>query len=253
MIKAQGVTDVGCVREKNEDRIFIGESQGLYMVADGMGGHAHGEMAAEIAISTIRHYVESSADRLEVTWPFGYNFELTVDANRLVTAVQLANRQVWRQAELAPEYAGMGTTVAIVLADGNRITVGNVGDSRVYLWRKGLLRQLTVDDTWIRAISGRTVGQLDAFTHPLRNFLTQSVGSRDAVEVHISEVELINGDVVILTSDGLHGFIADSEITSLLCAGKSPETMLAALMDHAKTAGGSDNISTVLLNFCEQR
>src|SRR3954454_4406933 len=148
MIEAHGVTDIGCVRERNEDRILVDATLGLYIIADGMGGHSHGEMAAELAIATIRHYVESSSDRFDVTWPFGYNFELSVDANRLMNAVQLANRHVWRQAESAPEYSGMGTTVAVAIVTGNRITIGNVGDSRVYLWRDGSLRQLTVDDTW---------------------------------------------------------------------------------------------------------
>jgi serine/threonine protein phosphatase PrpC len=251
MIEAHGVTDIGCVRERNEDRILIDESQGLYIVADGMGGHSHGEMAAELAISTIRHYVESSGDRLDVTWPFGYNFDLSVDANRMVTAVQLANRQVWKQAEHAPEYAGMGTTVAAVLASGKRITIGNVGDSRVYLWRDGSLQQLSVDDTWIRAISGRGVGQLDVFTHPLRNFLTQSVGSKDVVDVHTSEMELNAGDLVILTSDGVHSFVTETDIASALCSEKSPEEIAATLLSHAKAAGGGDNISVMVLALRE--
>ena len=105
MIHSHGITDIGCVRSKNEDRIFLEESQGLFIISDGMGGHTHGEMAAELAISTMQHYLESSRDRMEVTWPFGYNFDLSVDANRIVTAIQLANRQVFKRAEQAPEYA----------------------------------------------------------------------------------------------------------------------------------------------------
>jgi serine/threonine protein phosphatase PrpC len=252
MIKAYGVTDIGCVRENNEDRILVDEPQGLYIVADGMGGHTHGELAAELAISTIRHYVESSGDHLDVTWPFGYNFNLSVDANRMITAVQLANRQVWRQAELAPQFAGMGSTVAAVLASGRTITIGNVGDSRVYLWLDGLMRQLSIDDTWVRAISGRGVGQLDVFTHPLRNFLTQSVGSKDVIEVHTCEMELVDSDLVMLTSDGIHGFVSEEEIASIFCLDKSLEEMIATLVGRAKAAGGADNISAILLSFCEE-
>jgi serine/threonine protein phosphatase PrpC len=247
MIEAHGVTDIGCVRERNEDRILIDDSQGLFIVADGMGGHSHGELAAELAISTIRHYIESSADRLDVTWPFGYNFDLSVDANRIVTAVQLANRQVWRQAESAPEYSGMGTTVAVVLAGADRITVGNVGDSRVYLLRNRSLQQLTVDDTWVKAISGRETGQLDTFTHPLRNFLTQSVGSKDVVDVHTTEEEFREGDLFVITSDGVHGFLSEAEIASTVCSGKPPEEIVSTLLQRAKAAGGADNISVILL------
>jgi PPM family protein phosphatase len=246
-IDAHGVTDIGCVRERNEDRILVDDTHGLYIVADGMGGHSHGEMAAELAIATIRHYVESSSDRFDVTWPFGYNFDLSVDANRLVNAVQLANRHVWRQAESAPEYSGMGTTVAVAIVTGNRITIGNVGDSRVYLWRDGSLRQLTVDDTWVKAISGRGAGHMDAFTHPLRSFLTQAVGSKDVVDVHISEEDLTGGDLVILTSDGIHGFIKDHDIASCFCACEPLEQMAATLLEKAKAAGGTDNLSVMLL------
>jgi serine/threonine protein phosphatase PrpC len=247
-LDAWGVTDTGCVRERNEDRILVDAEHGLYLVADGMGGHSHGEMAAELAITTIRHYIDSSSDRLDVTWPFGYNFNLSVDANRLINAVQLANRHVWRQAESAPEFSGMGTTVAAVLANANKITIGNVGDSRVYLWREGSLHQLTVDDTWVHAISGRGAANVDAFTHPMRSFLTQAVGSKDAVEVHIAEEELMAGDLVILTSDGIHGFITDGEIASSFCACEPLEQVATTLLQKAKTARGSDNMSVVVLS-----
>ena len=140
------MTDAGCVRTKNEDRIFLNEDLGIFIISDGMGGHTHGEIAAELATSTMQHYLESSQDRLDITWPFGYNFELSVDANRLATAIQLANRQVWKQAEKAPEYSGMGTTIAAAIVNGSKLTVGNVGDSRVYIWHGGSLLQVTIDD-----------------------------------------------------------------------------------------------------------
>ncbi len=247
MIESHGITDIGCVRQNNEDRILTDESMGLFIVADGMGGHTHGEMAAELGIACIQHYIESSRDRLDVTWPFGYNFDLSIDANLMITAIQLANRQVWRQAEQAPEYAGMGTTIAAVLVTGAKITVGNVGDSRVYLWRGGSLRQLTVDDTWVKAIAGRSAGQIDTVNHPLRNFLTQAAGSKDLVEVHISEFDLSEGDLILISSDGLHGVVPDAAIGSTIASGGSLSATGANLVQLAKTAGGTDNVSVVLL------
>jgi serine/threonine protein phosphatase PrpC len=247
MIQSHGVSDVGCVRTKNEDRIFLDESLGFFIVADGMGGHSHGEMAAELAISTMSHYIESSSDRLEVTWPFGYNFELSVDANRIATAIQLANRQVWKQAEQAPEYAGMGTTIAAVIVNGSNVTVGNVGDTRVYLWRDGSLRQLTIDDTWLNAISGKAGPQL---AMP-RNLLTQAAGSKDLVDVHTSDAEIRAGDVVILCSDGLHSLVPDSEIVKSLSEGRSLSATATDLLRTAKTAGGGDNISIILIGLDE--
>lgn len=243
MIQSHGVTDTGCVRTKNEDRIFLDESLGVFIISDGMGGHTHGEMAAELAISTMEHYLESSQDRLEVTWPFGYNFDLSVDANRVSTAIQLANRQVWKQAEQAPEYAGMGTTIAAVIVSGSKITVGNVGDSRVYLWQSGALRQLTFDDTWVNAISGRGGPQIDV----PRNLLTQAAGTKDMVDVHTSEAEIGDGDVVMICSDGLYSLVSDAEIAASLGANKSLSATASDLLRTAKSAGGEDNISIILV------
>jgi serine/threonine protein phosphatase PrpC len=242
MIQSHGITDIGCVRTKNEDRIFLEESQGLFIISDGMGGHTHGELAAEVAISTMQHYLESSQDRMEVTWPFGYNFDLSVDSNRIVTAIQLANRQVWKQAEQAPEYAGMGTTIAAVIASGSKITVGNVGDTRVYLWQKSVLRQLTVDDTWVNAFSGRGGPQIDV----PRNLLTQAAGTKDLVDVHTVDEEIGSGDVVVMCSDGLYGVVPDAEIAKALAANKSLSETASDLLRTAKSAGGHDNISIIL-------
>src|SRR5262245_59597214 len=120
MIESFALTDTGCVRSENQDRILTNHSLSLFAVADGMGGHRHGAMAAELAISTMEYSVDSSRDRFDATWPFGYNFDVSVDANRLATAIQLANRQVWNEAQRSPECVGMGTTVAaILLSDGN--------------------------------------------------------------------------------------------------------------------------------------
>jgi serine/threonine protein phosphatase PrpC len=249
MIYSHGVTDIGRARKTNEDRILIDESLGLYVVADGMGGHSHGELAAELAIATMQHYVGSSRDRLDVTWPFGYNFDISVDANRMTTAIQLANRQVWRQAEQAPQYGGMGTTIAAAITDGVRITVGNVGDSRVYLWRRDALQQLTVDDTWLEAMSGRCAAAVDMSQHPLRNFLTQAAGSKDLVGVHIAEVELRQDDVIVLSSDGLHGLVADADIAATIASGQPLSETGANLVRLANVAGGLDNVSVILLTL----
>ena len=249
MIRSHGVSDVGCVRAVNEDRILIDDALDLYIVADGMGGHSHGEMAAELGIAAMQHYIESSRDRLDVTWPFGYNFDISVDANRMTTAVQLANRQVWRQAEQAPEYGGMGTTIAAVLVNDNKATVGNVGDSRVYLHRNGTLRLLTADDTWLRAISGRGTTNVDLSKHPLRNFLTQAAGSKDVVEVHTMEEELSEGDLILICSDGLHGVVPEAEMVATIASGQPIADVGARLVQLARAAGGPDNISVVLLEF----
>src|SRR5215472_14140999 len=154
-LEVYGRSDPGCVRSDNEDRILMDASIGLFAVCDGMGGHQHGEIAAELALAALRYYAEASSDRLDITWPFGYDFDLSVDANRLATAIQLANQQVWNHANATPECAGMGTTVAAILLADETTIVGNVGDSRVYLFRAGALQQITYDDTYVNAMAER--------------------------------------------------------------------------------------------------
>lgn len=250
MIEAHGISDVGCVRHENQDRILIDHALGLYIVADGMGGHRHGEVAAELAIATIRYYIESSKDRFDVSWPFGYNFDQSIDANRISTAIRLANRQVWRHAEQGPEFAGMGTTVAAVLINDGQAVVANVGDSRVYLFRQGEISQLTIDDTWIQSFAARgLMAPSDLANHPMRNVLTQAAGSQEAVDVHIEETVLKSGDCLILTSDGCHGMVPDQQVQVLLNESFGLPEKVDRLLAAAKQNGGPDNVSVVVLSY----
>lgn len=250
MTESHGVTDTGCVRTENQDRILTNDSLGLYVVADGMGGHSHGERAAELAVATLTFYVESSSGGLDVSWPFGYNFELSVDANRLCTAIQLANRHVWHQAQQSPECAGMGTTVAAILARDDRAIVGNVGDSRVYLFRDGTLKQISFDDTFINSLSQHPqMAAKIAPNHPMRNVITQAAGMKDTLDVHILEIKLEAGDLYLICSDGLHGVIGDEGIRSIVAGGSGLQETAARLVEAARLKGGPDNISAVLLSY----
>jgi len=255
MIKSHGISDVGTVRQENQDRILMDQDLALYIVADGMGGHRHGEMAAELAIETIRYYVDSSRDRFDVSWPFGYNFELSIDANRISTAIRLANRQVWRHAEQGPQFAGMGTTVAAVLvgdsATGAKSAViANVGDSRAYLYRGGTLKQVTVDDTWLGSFVAKgLITSEDLLNHPMRNVLTQAAGSQEDVEVHVRDHELQDSDMFLLSSDGLHGVLGDEGMRAILAAESDLEQAATRLVASAKEKGAPDNVSVVLLRY----
>ena len=225
---------------------------GLFLVCDGMGGHQHGEIAAELATAAVRFYIDASRDRLDVSWPFGYDFDLSTDANRLATSVRVANRQVWRRAEHSIECSGMGTTVAAILLGDGPMIVANVGDSRVYLLRDGVLKQLTIDDTMIGSLLQRgLIDPADVEKHPMRNVLTQSAGSQETVEVHVREETLRPHDVVLLCSDGLHGVIGDEGIRSILSGNGGVERCAASLITAARIAGGPDNISAVVLRYSE--
>lgn len=249
MISSYGLTDTGSLRAENQDRLLVDDELGFYVVADGMGGHRHGEVAAELAIATMRYYLESSHDRADVSWPFGYDFELSVDSNRLTTAIRLANRQVWKRAEEKPEYAGMGTTIAAVLIHDGQAAVANVGDSRVYLFRDGHLEQVTTDDTWINAVLLHGTPEAQLRNHPMRNVLTQAAGSQHDVSVHNVNFETREGDLVLISSDGLHGTLAESEVRDILAAGGALDAMGGRFLKAVTEQGAPDNISCVLLRF----
>ena len=251
MIVSYGLSDVGCVRTSNEDRFLMDDQLGLYVVADGMGGHRHGELAAELAISTTKYYIESSHDRGDVSWPFGYEFALSVDSNRLATAIRLANHQVWKRAEEKPETVGMGTTIAAVLSDGAQAAIGNVGDSRIYRFRSGELEQISTDDTWINTLLQRGESAPQFRNHPMRNVLTQAAGSSSEIVVHSFDVELQKGDLLLLCSDGLHGVVPENELRDHLATGGALPELATRLIEAARTLGAPDNVTCVLLSLAD--
>jgi serine/threonine protein phosphatase PrpC len=253
MFTAAGRSDVGCVREANQDRILIEPELGLFVVADGMGGHRHGELAAELAIDTMRYYMACSQDLSDATWPFGYDFELSTNANRLATAIQLANRQVWNRSQDSPECVGMGTTIAAVLSTGDCATVANAGDSRVYLLRGRALQLLSIDDTLVQAMVGRGLKEDAIRNHPMRGVLTQAAGSREQLKVHMVEVPVQADDELLICSDGLHGLIPDEQCLSMLLSEDLLEARVERLIDAARTGGAPDNVSCVLVHYTTSR
>jgi serine/threonine protein phosphatase PrpC len=250
VLQYQGASDAGRVRSNNEDRILLDPDLGLFVVADGMGGHRYGHLAAELVCTTLKHYLESSRSPGDVTWPFGYNWKLCLDENRLITGILLANHHVWKLSEGDPRYAGMGSTVVAVIVQGNRAAIANVGDSRAYLFRNGLLSQLTVDDTWLNAVFEQgTLDQSARQKHPMRNVLTQVAGTQRNLDVHTCELALEGGDALLLCSDGLYEMVSEEYITPVLASEQPIEHQVAELKEAALTAGASDNLSCVLLSY----
>jgi len=249
MIEAFGRTDVGRRRKINEDSYLVSPEIGLYAVCDGMGGHNAGEVASRMAIETISAFVERSAIEKEITWPFGLETGLSFDANRLKTAIRLANARVFQAADNREELTGMGTTVVAILASGDTLTIGSAGDSRCYLVRGGALRQLTRDDSWVSAALGEgLLNSGDVEHHPLRNVITKAVGARDTIDLDVIEHQLQPGEVLMLCSDGLHGMLNDQELGRILLPSPGPlEEATARLVDAANEAGGRDNVTVVLL------
>jgi protein phosphatase len=251
-VESYGLTDPGSVRTENQDRILLEPALGLFAVCDGMGGHRHGGLAAEIAVSAIQHFLMASQDNLDVTWPFGYNFAWSVDANRLVTSIKLANRMVCRRAGEAVEHAGMGTTVAAALVQPEQAVVANVGDSRVYRMRSNMLAQLSTDDTMVASLAQQgLLSSQELNNHPMRNILTQAAGSQEEVDVHLWEDLAETGDRFLLCSDGLYGVVSDDAIRQALECDDPLEVCARRLLDAAIQGGSPDNVAVVLLRYSE--
>jgi len=250
-ITYQAVTDVGRRRKGNEDSHHVNVDQRLYVVADGMGGHAAGEVASRVAVDSINEFVCLTSGDEEVTWPFGLDDSISYDGNRLKTAVRYANRKVLEATKESSEYEGMATTVAAVLVDGDSANLAHVGDSRIYLWRAGELRQLTSDHSWVneQLLNGVLTAE-QARTHPLRNVVTRALGGRNDLLVDVQVHKLAAGDMLLLCSDGLTTMLADEDITEHVAAAGSDITRAAdELVGEANARGGEDNITVVLVHF----
>lgn len=252
MIEAFGKTDVGRRRKLNEDNLLIDRDTDLYAVCDGMGGHNAGEVASKMAIETLHAFIaKSHGEEKDITWPYGLEPHLSFEANRLKTAIKLANKRVYKAADNREDYTGMGTTLVAALVNEATLTVGNAGDSRCYLVRDGKLSQLTRDDSWVSAAWAEGILSSDEIDHhPLRNVITKAVGAKDNLDLETTEHKLASGDVVLLCSDGLHGMITDDRILALLHPLPGGlEKAADALIDAANEAGGKDNVSVVLLKY----
>jgi PPM family protein phosphatase len=235
-IAATGATDVGQVREANEDDYLVGES--VVAVADGMGGHLAGEVASATALEPIK-----ALD--------GRVFQDAGEALKaLKQAVVQANATVSQMAENEPTYRGMGTTLTAALVEGRRLHVAHVGDSRAYLLRHGQFAQLTDDHTLVQhLIDEGQITREEASTHPQRSIITRAIGVSRDIDVDAMSIEMEAGDQFLLCSDGLTGVVDDQVIATALDAGDDAETTLRQLIDAANRAGGPDNITIVLLRY----
>jgi protein phosphatase len=252
MLTAFGVTHPGKVRPGNEDALFWDVEAGLFLVADGMGGHQAGEVASHMAIEAVRSFLESTRDDRDLTWPYGFNPALSFNGNRLVTAVRLANRRVFQAGEEQPDYSGMGTTIVAAFIEGRRLSFCGVGDSRLYLCAAQRLDQLTHDDSWVATVLAHEPGVDEASLahHPMRHVLTNVVGARDDTEVEVVERDLHDGDTLLLCTDGLHGMLDDGRLREVLSQPGPVEQVAERLIVAALEKTASDNI-TALVVRCE--
>ncbi|OGQ93022.1 MAG: hypothetical protein A2284_02270 [Deltaproteobacteria bacterium RIFOXYA12_FULL_61_11] len=245
-VQAFALTDLGNHRENNEDSFLVDETLGLFIVADGMGGHAAGEVASRLAVNVLHQRLdqEKALYQRYIAEP---GIELADQIQKIVNnAVQSACSAIHQQAQRNPEQAGMGTTVSLVLVIGSTGFVAHVGDSSIHLLRKGALHKVTTDHSLVQErIDRGLLRREDAEKVPFKNVLTRAVGTQPYVQVDTLPVRLMHGDAMVLSSDGLTNYVKDEDMVEALGANpveKVPQFLVAL----AKSRGGADNITTVV-------
>jgi protein phosphatase len=239
VIKADGTSDVGQLRSGNEDSFLLDHDHNLYAVADGMGGHAAGEVASRLAVEALKE-----------AWAEGAEGES--DDDKMVRGFSVANERIREEVERDAARHGMGTTLVAAHFEGGEARIANVGDSRAYVLRAGNLRQITTDHSWVREqLDSGKISAEEAANHPFRNVITRALGTRPQVEVDLLNLPLEGGDRLLLCSDGLTGMLEDEEITRILMESSDTQEAVARLVDEANEAGGEDNITVVLIECSE--
>ena len=253
MIEAYGLTHPGRVRTVNEDAFLVDPELRAFVVADGMGGHRAGDVASGIAVEAVRSFLSRSRNQAECTWPYGIDGRLSLDGNRLLTALKIANRKVFRAADASDEYTGMGTTIVAALVGDEEVSYAGVGDSRVYVYSAGTLAQATTDDSWVATIlaADPTLTAEEAASHPMRHMLTKVVGATATMDVDVTERHLRDGDRFLLCSDGLHGAVSDKAIGAILSSAATVNEAVEQLLRAALDGPASDNVTALVVGYSQ--
>lgn len=232
-------TDVGRIRAGNEDSLYADADQerGLFIVADGMGGHAAGEVASEMAVQIVARDLTDVRD-------------LSGDeaGARMAEALKSANRAIYERTIQEADKQGMGTTASCLLMGQGRFVIGHIGDSRVYLLRDGVFRQVTKDHSYVQEqVDAGFLTPEQARYHPYSNVITRCVGANSAVEADIYTGELQVGDLYLVASDGLTGMVEDPQLKKILESRQTPGRMVDAMITEANRRGGLDNITAIVV------
>lgn len=253
LIKSSGISDVGLKREGNEDSFSVEDSLGLYIVADGMGGHLAGEVASQISVEMInkvfRKWKEEEATENDI---FGEpDSSLSREGNYILGGIRLANHVVYELALEQKQFHGMGTTVVVLLVTPTLIIAANVGDSRIYLVRDGELERLSKDHSIVaEQVEMGMMTEEEAESSPMKHILTRNLGSSENVVPDIFEIEPSNNDCFVLCSDGLTDLVTDDEILEMVESEDNPENLCRSFVGKVLKRGAHDN-TTIISVFLE--
>ena len=247
-IKSSGITDVGRRRKQNEDSFFCNDGMGLYVVADGMGGHKAGEVASKLVVETIRDYIDQNrTDHLPENL-VGTDDNLSEEARRLLAGIQLSNRVVHQTAQSNEDYKGMGSTVSAVFFTQKTFIVANVGDSGIYLIRDGKIELLSVPHTLIAEQTELDPENAELLWGDFKHVLTRAMGVSESVKADINEIPFYKDDVIVICSDGLSDKATPEEILEMANTRRADKAC-RQLVDLANARGGEDNITAIVLRI----
>ncbi len=253
MVDVAGSTDVGCVRKNNEDNLGYDTRYGIFVVCDGMGGAAAGEVASKMAVDTILNYYREGARTGEHP-PVGTQSPSASErANALGSAIQSANSAIFQESHKDATRAGMGSTIVAVSVEKNHYSIAHVGDSRIYLIRNGEIQQLTNDHSLVmEQVRRGIITPEEAKKVDYHNIVIRALGAEPTVETDLDDMLAQENDTLVLCSDGLTRHVEDDKIREIVASAESLESAVNILIDTAKQGGGVDNITALLIRFREQ-
>ena len=251
-IEVAGETNVGRKRNHNEDNFAIMPDFGLFMVADGMGGHASGEVASKMAVDAMQEFFSQTQEDPERTWPYKMDRSKGYEENRLITGIKPANLRTYETAQREAKKRGMGTTFVGIFTANDGVYVAHVGDSRVYRYRDGKLESLTEDHSLLNdyiKMKRLTAEEIANFPH--KNVIVRALGMKETVKVDTRfEVPALN-DIYLLCSDGLCGPVEDEDIARTLAEYPDIKVATSKLIERANENGGPDNVTAVLVRWTQ--
>jgi serine/threonine protein phosphatase PrpC len=251
-VEVAGKTDVGCVRTNNEDNFGFDSRYGIFVVCDGMGGQAAGEVASKMGVDVLLDYFRKQPSDEAKQSPNGQNG--SSEAHSLANAIQLANQTIFEAGQQHNGRNGMGSTIVAALVRGNSLAIANVGDSRIYLVRQGTIQQLTRDHSLVMEQVRRGYITLEqAQRSEMQNIILRALGSEEVVEADIEDLVALPGDVLVMASDGLTRYVPDKDILKIVQGPRGLQQACGELIKRARECGGDDNITCLLVRIVDWR
>lgn len=252
VVESAGITDVGKRRKGNEDALYLDDESGLYLVSDGMGGHRAGEVASELVIETVRDFMTRTADGTLPDPSDSGNGSLSPVAERLLAAIEQANRKVYDKAQSKESYKGMGATLSAAVLTEKTLIAANVGDSPIYLIHNGSIELLSVTHNVFSEQAALDPAAAQRLGENIKYLLTRAMGIAETVSPDICELPFFKGDAVVISSDGLSDLVSPEEIMAVV-ESLPADRACRKLVDMANQRAGHDNITVIILNVKEVR